>query len=150
MRARDPRRACSRPPRPRNRGAVGLGRVRRREHERLWLLSLARFQLAEPLDGSRERELRAAEPLDEVAAPADAERLQRPQLAVDRSVAAGNPLAADAVARDDPLPLEQELGERAPVGLAGEQSGRDRPAALGRSGPGGPGPREPSRPVTVS
>ena len=74
----------------------------------------------------RQRELRAAEPLDEVAAAADAERLEVAQLAVDRAVAAGDSFAAHAVARDDPLPLEQELGERAPLGTV---RGRDATAS---------------------
>ena len=68
-----------------------------------------------------ERELRAAEALDEVAAPAGADRLEILQLAVDGAVAARDALGAHAVARDDPLPLEQQLRERAPVGAAGEE-----------------------------
>ena len=92
-----------------------------------------RPQLAQPLDRAAERELRAAEPLDEVAAPAEAERLERLQLAVDRAVAAGDALGADAVARDDPLPLEQQLGERAAVGRGPAKSrAGERPAALRR------------------
>ena len=62
-----------------------------------------------------ERELRAAEPLDEVAAAAGADGLERRQLPVDGAVPARDPLGADAVTRHDPLPLEQELRERAPV-----------------------------------
>ena len=122
---RRPARRARRPASARQRGAVRLGRVGRREHERLGLLPVLRPQLAQPLDGAAERELRAAEPLDEVAAAAEAERLQRPQLAVDRAVAAGNPFGADAVAGDDPLPLEQQLGERRRSGPAGpEEAGR--------------------------
>src|SRR6185503_17879820 len=78
-------------------------------------------------------ELRTAETFDEVAAAARAQGLECTQLRVDRAVAARNPLAAHAVARDDALPLEQQLCERAPIRLgAREQPGRQRPATLGR------------------
>ena len=76
------------------------------------LFSLLRPQLTQPFDRAAERELRAAEALDEIAAPAETERLERPQLAVDGSVPSGYPLRADAVPGDDALPLEQELGQR--------------------------------------
>ena len=89
-------------------------------------------ELTEALDGTRERELRTAEPLDEVAAPADAERLERLQLRVDGAVPAADPLAANAVARDDPLALEEELCERPAIGGLGEQRRRERPPALCR------------------
>ena len=116
VRARDARRARARALRPRNRGSVRLRRIGRGEHERLRLVALARAQLAQALDRAGQRELRAAEPFDEVAAAADAERLEVAQLAVDGAVAAGDPLAAHAVARDDALALEQQLGQRTPVG----------------------------------
>ena len=129
-------------------GAVRLRRVGGGEHERLRLVVLPRPQLPQPLDSSAERELRAAEPFDEVAAPARAERLERPQLAVDRAVAAGNPLGPDGVARDDAVPLEQQLRERAPVGLAaGEQLGRERPASLRRGRAMRAGAGEAARPA---
>ena len=80
----------------------------------------------------REGELRSAEPLDEVAAPADAERLERLQLRVHGSVPAADPLAANAVARDDPLSLEQELGERAAIGSPANSARRERPSPLRR------------------
>ena len=129
MRAGDARRARAGALRPRQRGAVGLRRVGGGEHERVGVVP-ALAQLAQPLDRAAERELRAAEPLDEVAAPAEAERLERAQLGVDRAVAAGDALGADAVAGDDPLPLEQQLGERAPVRLR-----RRRAARCATSGP---------------
>jgi hypothetical protein len=122
----------ARPLRPREHRAVRLRRVGGGEDERLLLLVLARPELAQPLDRAAERELRAAEPLDEVAAAAKPQGLERLQLAVDGAVAAGDSLAADTVARDDPLPLEQELGEGAAVGVAGEQPVGERPAPLGR------------------
>ena len=113
VRAGDPGRARARSPRPRQRRAVRLRRVGRGEDERVVLGSTP--QLAQPLDGAGQRELRTAETLDEVAAPAGADRLEGAQLAVDGAVAARDALAADAVAHDDALPLEQELRERTPV-----------------------------------
>src|SRR5262249_57059767 len=79
-----------------------------------------------------------------VAATADAERLERTQLSVDRAVSTGNPFAAHAVARDDSLPLEQQFRERAGItpfrlcnrllqSLFGEEFVRQRPASLRRS-----------------
>ena len=55
---------------PRQRRAVGLGRVGRGEHERRRRLVVARLR-AQALDRARQRELRAAQALDEVAAPRD-------------------------------------------------------------------------------
>ncbi len=104
--------ATRRPLRPGESGAVRLSRVGGREHERLRLFALARPQLAQPLDRTAERELGAAETLDEVAAAAEPERLERPQLRVDGAVAAGDALGPNAVAGDDPLALEQQLGQR--------------------------------------
>ena len=115
VRARDPGGARAGPAGPGQRGAVRLRRIGGREDERLRSSSSPAAQLAQPLDGAPERELRAAEALDEVAASAEAERLERAQLPVDRAVAARDSLGADAVARDDSLPLEQQLGERAAV-----------------------------------
>src|SRR5438067_599057 len=128
-RARGARRAYPRATRPRQRRAVRLRGVGGREHLHL----VGPFaQLAEPLDRAAERELRAAETLDEVAAPAEPERLERAQLRVHRAVAARDALGADAVTGDDALPLEQQLRERAPVGRAREQPLGARPAALSR------------------
>src|SRR5207244_622510 len=116
--------------------AVGLRRVGGGEHERLRLVVLPRSQLPQPLDGSAEGELRSTQPLHEVAAPAGAERLERAQLAVHGAVAAWNPLGPDGVAGDDAVPLEQELCERAAVGLGtGEELRRERPASLRRRRP---------------
>ena len=121
VRTGDTRGATVRALRPRDCSAVRLRRVGGCEHERLRLVAVARTKLAQPLDRAAERELRAAEPFDEVAATAGAERLERAQLGVHRAVAAGNALTAHAVARDDALTLEQELGERAAVRLTREQ-----------------------------
>src|SRR6185503_15468917 len=92
-------------------------------------------QLAEPLDRAGQRELRAAESLDEVAAPAGADGLERPELAVDGPVAAGDPLRTDPVARDDSLSLEQELGQRPAIGgrpTRCEQARGERPESRRR------------------
>ena len=113
--SRDSGSSPSRRLRPGKRSAVGLRRVGRCDHEGLVLLALLRAELPKPLDRAAERELRPAEPLDEVAPPAEPERLERLQLPVDGAVAARNTLGADAVPRDDALPLEQELGERPPI-----------------------------------
>src|SRR5207302_10703974 len=83
-----------------------------------------------PLDGAGNRELCAAEAFDEVAAAADAERLQRTQLSVDGAVAARDAFPAHAVARHDSLPLEQQLGERARVRPSREETAGRRPASL--------------------
>src|SRR5581483_8216297 len=87
-------------------------------------------QLAEAFDRAAERELRSAEALDEVAAAAETEGLQRAQLAVDRAVAPGDPFGADGLAGDDPVALEQQLRQGAAVGSAGEEPGRRRPPSL--------------------
>ena len=119
------------------RRAVRLRGIGRRQHERLRLVLGA--ELAQPLDRSGQRELRAAEPLDEVATSADADRLQILELAVHGAVTARDALTADAVARDDALALEQELGKRAPFRHTGEEPIRQRPAALRRCDLGRPG-----------
>src|SRR5205823_11236738 len=74
---------------------------------------------------------------DEVAAPAEPERLQRLQLAVDGAVPTGDTLAAHAVPGDDPLSLQQELGQRTPIPVSREEAPGQRPAALGRGHDGG-------------
>src|SRR5262245_61934420 len=145
VRARDARGACTGAPRPRKRGAVRLGRVGRREHQRLGVLP-ALAQLAEALDRASERELGTAEPFDEVATATQTERLERTELRVDGAVTARNPLRPDAVARHDPVPLEEELRERAPVRRAGEEPVGPGPAAGRRSRPLGPPAGEAARP----
>jgi hypothetical protein len=101
-------------PRPGDRGAIRLRRVRRGEDERLPLRNrqIRRPQLAKALDCARQRELRSTEPFDEISAPAQTERLQNPELRVDRAVSAPDALTAYAVARDDSVALEQELCQR--------------------------------------
>src|SRR6478735_1018103 len=111
--SRHARGASGRPPRPGKHAAVGLRRLGGGEHECVALVGVP--QLPEPLDGTREGELCAAEPLDEVAAAARTDRLERAKLPVDGAVPARDPFGAHAVTRDDPLPLEQELRERPPV-----------------------------------
>src|SRR6184192_583952 len=90
VRAGDARRAGAAAPGPGKRSTVRLRWIGGGEDERLRLLALLRTQLAQTLDRAGERELRAAESLDEVAAPAGAERLQRALVGVDRAVAAGD------------------------------------------------------------
>src|SRR5207302_5997899 len=132
---------------PRKRGAVRLRRVGRGEDQRLRLLAVSLTKLAQPLDGAAERELRATETFDEVAATAEPERLERPQLAVDRGVAARDAFRADAFAGDDPVALEQELRERAPVGVARKEPRGRRPASLRRGGLARAAPWEAARPL---
>ena len=119
MGSRDPRgtRACA--ARPRQRGAVRLRRVRSGENQRV--VGVAGAELPQPLDCTRQSELSAAEPFDEVAAATGADRLERAELPVDGPVPAGDALASDAVADDDPLPFQQQLGERAAVDVAREE-----------------------------
>ena len=83
VRTGDPGRRAPAALRPRQRRSVGLRGIGGGEHERVRLVALARTQFAQPLDRAAERELRAPEALDEVAAAAEAERLERLQLAVD-------------------------------------------------------------------
>src|SRR5204863_8479026 len=127
--------------------AVGLRGIRRREHLRFRLLAVLRPELPEALNRPAERELRAAEALDEVAAPTEAERLERLELSVDGAVPALDALAADAVPGHDPLSLEEQLCESAAVGLADEQPLGARPASLGRGDLGRAPSGEPARPA---
>src|SRR4051794_12716841 len=135
--------------RPRQRRPVRLGRVGGGEHQRRRLLELDPAGGPQPLHRAGQRELGAAEPLDEVAPPRDAERLQRAQRVVQGREAAGDPLGQHLLAGHDAVPLEQELGERtaALAGVGGrlEQRRSQRPAALdlrrgaGAAGGGAPG-----------
>ena len=143
IRAGDPRRARPGALRPRKRGSVGLRGIGSGEHQRQGLGGM----LAQALDGSGESELRSAQSLDEVPPPAEAQRLEVPQLPVHGRVAAGHALAADAVARDDALALEEQLGERARVRVAREDRGGAGPAALRRGDRIGPATREATRPA---
>ena len=131
LRAGDARRPSTGSFRPRQRGAVRLRGIRCSQHQRVCVLA-ALTQLADPLDRAAERELCAAEPFDEVTATTETECLKRTQLCVHRAVAAGNALGAHAVAGDDALPLEQELGERAALRGACEQPLGARPASSRR------------------
>jgi hypothetical protein len=126
---------------PRQRGAVGLRRVGRGQHDRRGLV-LGPLG-AQALDGAGQRELRAAEALDEVAAAADAERLERAERVVQQAETAAHALGEHVLARDDAVALEQQLGTgaaaQAGIGLATEDRGRERPASLhGRSGAAAP------------
>ena len=121
-------------PRPRNRRAIRLRGIGCGKHECLALLvsEARRPKLAQALDGSGQGKLRSPEAFDEVSAPAHTQRLERSQFRVHGSVSPSDALAANAVARHDSLPLEQELGKRTPIRLAGEERCRQRPPALCR------------------
>src|SRR5206468_1438466 len=82
VRTGDACRSRTRSPRPGQHGPVRLSRVGCGEDERLVGILLRGPQLTQPLDRPTERELRPTEPLDEVTPAAEAERLERPQLAV--------------------------------------------------------------------
>src|SRR5919206_2345208 len=118
--------------RPGQRRAVGLRRVGGGEHERRALVvgPLA----AQALDRAGQRELRPAEALDEVAAPAGADGLELRERVVQAGEAAGDALGQHLLARDDAVALEQQLGQRAPparrLGRRAEQRLGQRPAAL--------------------
>src|SRR6185437_12133021 len=68
-----------------------------------------------PLDRARQRELRPAHALDEVAAAADAERLELREGVVQRREAALVALREHLLARDDAVALEQQLGDGPPA-----------------------------------
>ena len=127
------RRRAERGRRPRARPAGVLGRLG-----------------AQPLDGAGERELSAAESLDEVAAARDAERLELGQLGVDRREAARHALGEHLLAGQDPVALEHQLGQRAAPRRRGrpraEQRCGQRPAALdlGRGARAAPARCEPA------
>ena len=121
--AGDARRAAGRSLRPGKHTSVGLGRIGGGQYERVGSRRPARTQLAQALDRAGERELGSAEPLDEVAAAAESQHLERLQLAVDGAVAARDSLGANAVAGHDALALEQELGQRSPVRAAPNSGG---------------------------
>jgi hypothetical protein len=104
--ASDTRGPGARALRPRQRSAIGLRRISGGKNLRRRLLP-SLTQLAEPLDRATERELCATKTLDEVAAPAQAQRLERAQLSIDRAVPAGDAFGPNTISRHDSLPLEQ-------------------------------------------
>ena len=109
-----------------------VGGVRGREHLRARRLVGAHGP--QPLDGGRQRELGAAQALDEIAAPRRAERLQVGQLAVESGEPARDPLGQNSLAGDDAVALQQHLGDRAhPRSVrrsVREQRRGERPAPL--------------------
>jgi hypothetical protein len=102
--------------RPWQHAAVRLSWIGGGQDERRPVVEVA--ELAEPFDSTGEGELSAAEPFDEIAAAAGADRLERLELAVHGAVSARDPLGANAVPGDDPLPFEQELRECPAVGAS--------------------------------
>ena len=156
-------RACGRRPRrrrgrPRQRGAERVGRVGGREHQgaRRRRAPLARGSSsarssaaphgAQPVDRAGQRELRGAEALDEVAAPAAPGLLERREHPVDRGEPAGRPLGHHRAADHHAVPVEQHLGQRrGPPGGVGLDLGQQRPATGRRRRPGAAGHRRAGR-----
>ena len=112
--------------------AVGLGGVGGGEHQDAVLVVLAPG--AQALDRPGERELGAAQALDEVAATGDPQRLEGAQRVIEGGEASRHALGQHLLAGEDPVALQQELGERAAprAGLrrVPEQPLGERPAAL--------------------
>jgi hypothetical protein len=76
----------------------------------------------------RQRELRSSKAFDEIPAPAHAQGLEVSQLSVHPRIATGNSFAANPVARDDPLALEEQLGEGAWIRIARRRAARCSPS----------------------
>ena len=120
--------------RPGQRGTVGVGRIGRREDQ---VGAVGFGQRAQALDRAGQRELGAAEALDEVAAASGAEQLEVAELRVEGGEAAGDALGEDRLTGDDAVALQHQLGLGAQAGTGGR--GRWRRAA--RSGTSVPGRR---------
>src|SRR5207248_38563 len=116
--ARNTRGPRTRTLRPRQHRAVRLRRIGCRQHERLRLVTVLRAELTQPLDRAAERELRAAEALDEVASPAQT-----------RSQSAGS-----ATASSSPVAASRSYQKSAPVASASRIA-----ACASSSGAGAPG-----------
>ena len=119
---------------PLQRRPVRLRGIGRGEHDRRRrVVVLLRPQA---LDRARQRELRAAEAFDEVAAPRDADRLQRRERVIERGEAARDALGQHQLAGDDAVALEQQLGLRAAprrrIVVAAEQARRSATSGPGR------------------
>ncbi len=103
-------------------------------------VGVARAKRAQALVGARQRELRAAVTLDEVAAPHAALVLERLEHVVDGGEPARDALGVRRLARDDAVAIEERARERgAPVGVA-RGPPRDATSASDQrpSLPGGP------------
>ena len=86
-------------------------------------------QGAQAIDGSRQRELGAAQAIDDVAAPDPALLLHRAEDRVDRAEAAVDAFRVDGFAHQDAVPLEErERGGVPPLGLRGKTRGGPRRA----------------------
>ena len=101
------------PSRPRQRRAVRVGGIRGGEHDGLVLAAL-RIDAVEvgpqPVHGGRDRELGAAQRLDEVAALAPARILERGEHLVEHRESAGHTLGRDRALRQHAVAVEQQLG----------------------------------------
>ena len=130
-----PRRPAAGPRGPRQRRAVRLSRIGGGQHDRLGLAARL-AQVAQPLDGARQRELGAAEALHEVAAAGGPGQLERRQLAVQGAEPAADRLGPHGGSRHHAVALEQDLGPGpGPVGLgrlAEQRRGRQPAAGDGR------------------
>jgi len=99
-----------------------------------------RRQCTHPVHGARQRELRGAQALHEIAAPALARILHGPQHRVDRGEAARHPFRDGRAADQDPVPFQQGPGQRVqPPGRVrvGGRHQRPPPGDRGRPGPDG-------------
>ena len=99
------------PARPRDRGAVGIGRIRGGQKMRRRALELHGLpgvaQCPEAIHGSRQRELRGSQPFDEIPAPDPAGFFHSAQHRVDGTEAAGDVLRRNGIAGQDSVALQQ-------------------------------------------
>ena len=124
--------------RPRQRGAVRVCRVRRRQDmngtrgQRVGRLAYG----PQPVEGARQGELRGTEPIDEVAAPDPAGILHRAEDRVDGAEATLDALGRDGLAGQDAVALEEREALRVePFGRVRRRDlGRDEGPAPGRLG----------------
>src|SRR5260221_12918550 len=123
---------------PAERGAVRVRRIGGGERDHGWLLAGLTHR-PEPIDGTRQRELRGTTPCDEVAATHAACLLHRAQYAVDGSEATVGALVLHELAGDDAVPLEELQHARR------EALGRCRRRAARRGGDERPAPDELAR-----
>ena len=130
--------------RPGQRRAVRVGRVRGGQHDRPVLRPFGIdpvAEVAQPVDGRRDGELRAAQRLDEVAALASAGVLEGAQHLVQGGEPAGDALGGHRAPGQHAVPAQQQLrlvvGAQRGIRLGG---GQDRPSA-GHGRVGGPGLR---------
>jgi hypothetical protein len=99
--------------RPGDRDAVGVGGVGGGKHDRVGVVFQAGLApRPQPVHCPRQRALRPAEPLDEVAATGAAGLLHLLQHGVEAGEASGDLFAGDGITREHAVPVEQLGGER--------------------------------------